>query len=398
MISKEVKNKGIGDDKAIFKMFGLGVATNRDQWAYDKDPIQLENKVQKLITVYDRERKINKGIDYQNFAMKSKLDYSIKWSRDLLKDMQVDKEIIFDKNHIRKSLYRPFCQSHLYFGDGIVDVLGLNRRFFPQNRDDENVCIIFNGFNTTKWDVITAKHSMDLNAFYGGSVHTPLYVYDESGNKTSNVTDWGLALFREKYGKDITEEAIFAYCYAVLSSPNYQEKYADNLKTDYPRIPMYDDFKFYRSRGERLISLHADYDKLELDPQSLDSLVITRDDDYLPTGIENPNKNGVTHPMKIDKKNGVLILDNHNKIENIPLEVFDYKIGSRSALDWIVEYHKPKKLNPEKELHHATLINEGLDTYDWKTIRAYLFDLVPKIVAVSLETLEIYGELSEKEG
>ena len=102
--------------------------------------------------------------------------------------------------------------------------------------------------------------------------------------------------------------------------------------------------------------------------------------------------------MKIDKKNGVLILDNHNKIENIPLEVFDYKIGSRSALDWIVEYHKPKKLNPEKELHHATLINEGLDTYDWKTIRAYLFDLVPKIVAVSLETLEIYGELSEKEG
>ena len=422
LINKTVKTKGIGDDKAIFKLFSNGILTARDTWAYDKIPIQLENKVQKLITVYDKEYTKYKGIDYQDFTMKSKLDYSIKWTRSFLQQMQAQKAIIFDKKHIRQSLYRPFCQSYVYFDRPVCHEPYQNPKIFPEGVEGENLGIAFLmpekqlDFSTLAVNQLTNFH---LNG--RGTFVAPLYVYDEHGAKSSNVTDWGLALFREKYGKDITPESIMQYCYAVLSSPNYQEKYADNLKTDYPRIPMYEDFEFYRSRGERLISLHADYmnvspsDNLTItrkddylptgienpnETMSLSTkpnLIITRKDDYLPTGIENPNKNNVTHPMKIDKNNGVLILDNHNKIENIPLEVFDYKIGSRSALDWIVEYHKPKKLNPEKELHHATLINEGLDTYDWKTIRAYLFDLVPKIVAVSLETLEIYGELSEKE-
>ena len=416
-------------EQALFKTFSLGVNTARDSWAYDKNPIQLENKVQKLVTVYNKEREIwnNRHIKIQTIKvelgrdsnidkkerkakiqelentfqikMNKSLDYSIKWSEHIKLRMIADREMIFDKNHIRKCLYRPFCQSHLYFDSSYVDRVLLNPKLYPKGIEGENICI--NWDQRVSGGALASSQVVDLH-FHGDSIAIPLYSYDESGNKTSNVTDWGLALFRDKYGKDITPEGLMQYCYAVLSSPNYQEKYADNLKTDYPRIPMYDDedrmtegrttFEFYRSRGERLISLHADY--MNVSPS--DNLTITRDDDYLPTGIENPNKNGVTHPMKIDKKNGVLILDNHNKIENIPLEVFDYKIGSRSALDWIVEYHKPKKLNPEKELHHATLINEGLDTYDWKTIRAYLFDLVPKIVAVSLETLEIYGELDKK--
>ena len=46
-------------------------------------------------------------------------------------------------------------------------------------------------------------------------------------------------------------------------------------------------------------------------------------------------------------------------------------------------------------MHHATLINEDLDTYDWKSIRDYLFILIPKIITVSIDTLHIYNELSE---
>lgn len=300
----------------------------------------------------------------------------------------------------------------------------------------ENLCINMPvPISRRPQEVIASKMVSNLDIFgNAGAISIPLYVYDEHGAKSSNITDWGLNLFREKYGDQLSPLDIMQYCYAVLSSPAYQSKYTDNLKTDYPRIPMYDShsagfssisslsenqqdkdqintdsmvadsmvadcmvadrmvFEFYRSRGERLIALHADY--MNIVP--LADLKITRDDDYLPTGIDNPNKNHVTHPMKIDKKSGVLILDNHNKIENIPLEVFNYKIGSRSALDWIVEYHKFKKLNPEKELHHATLINEGLDTYDWQTIRAGLFDLIPRIVRVSLETLEICRELDSK--
>lgn len=91
-----------------------------------------------------------------------------------------------------------------------------------------------------------------------------------------------------------------------------------------------------------------------------------------------------------------LYLDAKNKISGIPQKVYEYKIGTKSALDWVVEYHKFKKLDPEKELHHKTLIEEDLDTYDWKSIRTHLLELIPKIITVSLDTLTIYDELDSK--
>ena len=46
----------------------------------------------------------------------------------------------------------------------------------------------------------------------------------------------------EAEGLKITKDAIFAYCYAVLHDPLYREKYALNLKREFPRIPFYPDF------------------------------------------------------------------------------------------------------------------------------------------------------------
>ena len=163
----------------------------------------------------------------------------------------------------------------------------------------------------------------------------------------------------------------------------------DNPKTDYPRIPLYDNFAQYADWGKRLSTPHADYESAP--PYA--GLTLTREEGYLPEGIGEPNKNGLTHPMRLDKKSGVLHLDAHNRIEGIPAEAFAYTIGSRCALDWAVEYHKVRKLTPAKEAHHATLVNEGLDTYDWATIRAGLFDLLPRLATVSVETVKIWGGL-----
>jgi len=404
LISKVVKNKGIGDEKAIFQLFSNGVLTARDQWAYDKNPKQLAKKVQKLIAVYDKERLIHKGKRLDDFQMKQDLDYSIKWSEHVKLQMIADKNIEFDKSKIRSCLYRPFCQSNLYFDSSYIDRRLQNPKLFPTGAKDENLCIAFNPLPNPLINVLALNTLADIKCNMGGgnggSHIVSLYRYDENGQKISNITDWGLKLFTDRYpilaevSPEERPEQIMEYCYAMLSSPIYQLKYADNLKVDYPRIPLHDDFAFYQSRGRELIKLHAHYE----DVHPYADLKITTDENYLPEGIDNPNKNHVTHPMKIDKKLGILHLDAKNKIENIPLEVFNYKIGSRSALDWIVEYHKFKKLNPQKELHHKTLIDEGLDTYDWKSIRANLLTLIPKIVTVSLDTIKIYDELREQEG
>jgi Type ISP C-terminal specificity domain len=61
----------------------------------------------------------------------------------------------------------------------------------------------------------------------------------------------------------ITKDAIFAYCYAVLHDPAYREKYALNLKREFPRIPFYPDFAQWVAWGETLLKLHIGYEDVK---------------------------------------------------------------------------------------------------------------------------------------
>ena len=66
-----------------------------------------------------------------------------------------------------------------------------------------------------------------------------------------------------KAARKITKEAIFHYCYAVLHDPLYREKYAQNLKREFPRIPFYADFWQWADWGEQLMALHIGYETVE---------------------------------------------------------------------------------------------------------------------------------------
>lgn len=398
LIDKNVKNQKVGkaiEQKAIFKLFSLGIATNRDDWAYDFDKEQLTKKVKYFLKIYNKDRNSFKGINYLNENKNEELDYSIKWSRDLKKDAASNKEYKFNKSNIRESLYRPFVYSYLYFDDGIIDVKGINNTMFPKE-DFNNISLTFtNPEKLWKFANLVSLKLSDLHVFTpSGTINAPLYIY-ENGEKKINITDYALKEFQKKYKEYATHENIFAYCHAILSSPKYQKKYEENLKTDYPRIPFYSQktFNKFVELGKRLIKLQTEFENLK--PYT--NLKIEKDFNYMPKGIENPNKNKFFDFLTIKKDKQTIILDAKNIIENIPKKAFDYKIGTRCALDWIVDYYKPKKLNPQKELHHASLIDNDLTNYDWKNIREYLFDLIPKVIAISVEIVEIFEELERLE-
>ena len=231
---------------------------------------------------------------------------------------------------------------------------------------------------------------MKIPIIPSGTINTPLFVYNND-KPTLNITDYALKIFSKKYKESATEENIFAYCHAVLSSPTYQKNYEDNLKTDYPRIPLYKDFDEFVALGKRLIELQTNFENIE--PYS--DLEIEIDLNYIPKNIDNPNKNNFFDFLKLNKEKSIIILDSKNIIKNIPNKAFDYKIGSRSALDWILDYYKPKKLKPQKELHHKTLIDNNLTKYDWAKIRLFLLDIIPKIINVSIESVDIFERLKK---
>jgi predicted helicase len=370
LISKDVKAKAsgskvAGEENAIFKLYCNGVSTNRDDWVYDFDSKILEKKVRHFLSLYN---------GYVTEKLKStKVPESIKWSRDLKKKLDSKKKFDFEKTEIRDCCYRPFSSRKIYMGAGLVDVPGLFSQFFRDN-NASNYILSFHRTDRFSFSPFISDKPTDLNLLVQyGCCCVPAYYYSEYGTRLDNISDWGLKQFQTHYGDTkITKEAIFYYVYGVLNNPAYKEKYADNLKTEYPRIPFYDDFHQWSAWGKALMVLHIDYEKVK----PCKELKITH-----PAKKHDPL-------LKLNKEEGIITLDAGYVISGIPLKAFDYKLGSRSPIEWVLTGYKPQKYNPDKEEHHKILAAE-FNHYDWQTIRAKLLDLIPRLVTVSLETLEI---------
>lgn len=327
--------------------------------------------------------------------------------------MVKNKEIKFNKNAIRKCLYRPFVKNYVYFDYPIMQRPYQNKKIF-ENENLENICLTFTTPENYRFSNLVTIGLADYHVMLYGTVNAPLYVY-ENGEKKLNITDYAIKEFQKKYKDKATAENIFAYCHAVLSSPKYQKEYEENLKIDYPRIPLYKNFDRFVELGKRLIKLQTEFENFDCHADNNNNVALAH-------CVNNSKKSaqGVSIPcysatekinlkiekdfkympedfsmIKLNKEKGIIIFDGKNRIENIPKKAFDYKIGTRSALDWIIDYYKPKKLNPQKELHHKTLIENGLNSYDYKNIREYLFELIPKVIEISVETVDIFKELEK---
>lgn len=197
-----------------------------------------------------------------------------------------------------------------------------------------------------------------------------------------NVTDWAVRQFQARYGADgvgedaITKDAIFAYCYAALHDPVYRETYALNLKREFPRVPLHDDFARWVGWGQRLLTLHIDYEDVAPHP-------LTR------TDSPNPKRAPGTHPnpkLKSLPEQGRVVVDEDTVLDGIPAAAWTYRLGNRSAIDWVLDQHK------EKTIRDAT-VREKFNTYRFADHKQAMIDLLAKVVTVSLDTVAITGTM-----
>ena len=200
-----------------------------------------------------------------------------------------------------------------------------------------------------------------------------LYNYNNCGKKIENITDWGLEQFHTNYNdKTINKEDIFNYVYAVLHNPEYRKKYEMNLKREFPRIPFYDDFWKWAGWGKKLIDLHINFETVEEYP--------------LKETTTELNKEVYKPKLKANKDTGTIELDNQTTLSGIPKEVWDYKLGNRSALEWILDQYKEKK--PKDPT-----IAEKFNTYRFIDYKYKVIDLLKRVTTVSVETVKIVEEM-----
>ncbi len=363
--------KGTAAD-VIFKTYGIGVNTNRDAWVYNFNRSVLIQNISQMIQTYNAEvarweQRADRDADLDDFVISD--DMAIKWSRNLKRELKRNKIAEYAEHKVRNSLYRPFAKSHLFFDSIMNNEIAYFPTIFPISeveKENRVICVSSVGnsksFQSLMVDVIPDLH------LTGDSQSFPFYIYDEDGtNRRENITDWALENFRTYYGDDtITKWDIFHYNYGLLHHPDYREKYEANLKRDLPHIPFAKDFWGFAEAGARLAEIHVNY---ESQPE------------YALKFIQNPDAHldWRVEKMKFSKDKTSLIYNEFLTLSGIPPRVHDYRLGTRSALAWVVDQYRVKT---DKR---SGIVNDPNRADDPQ----YIVKLIGQVITVSLETVDI---------
>jgi predicted helicase len=375
--SKESKKLNSGNAPAIFRSYTVGVLTARDEVAYDFNRATLTTRIEQFVEDYNAEvdryrrakEKQTKKIDIDKFVSKD-----LKWTHNLKNSLKALQSATTTPNNYRRSLYRPFCKKWLFFDRMLNERVYLTPELFPTEASEDQNMVICCTTHTQMPFSCMVTNCLPNEAVGGRNGQCfGLYGFSADGLKRSdNITDWALAEFRRHYGdSSISKIGIFQYVYAILHHPAYRDRFAQNLQKDIPHIPMAGEFRGCASIGAKLIDLHLGYEKAK--PFDLE----WRENPMEPLSYK------VTGKMKLDKETGTIEVNSSLTLAAIPQEAFDYVLGTRSALEWVVVQYQ---FEQDEEGNITSDPNDP-------TNEQYIVHLIERVTTVSLGTLALIREL-----
>jgi len=376
--------------KSWFITYAIGVATNRDAWVYGYSKQSVENNMLNMIDFYNEQRELlASGVITELVGNADK----ISWTVNLKKDAEKNNPLSYDGTQYVESCYRPFSKQNLYYHKPFIERAGIWRQLYPTN-EHVNIVISLNGNGGSKdFSPLVTNTIPNLHLIENGQ-YFPLYYYtkaehsfqlsvfeDEEDEYTRHdaITDFILKQAQQLYGLKVNKEDIFYYVYGFLHSPEYRETFAADLKKMLPRIPLVEsasDFWAFSRAGRQLADLHLNYETVE--PYDGVNVEFSKDEpSYYVEKMRFPNKT--------DKS--VILFNPHIKITNIPSEAYEYVVNGKSAIEWIMERYA---ITTDKA---SGIVN---NPNDWATEHddpQYIFNLLLRIITVSIETMKIVKAL-----
>ncbi|KSF98713.1 DEAD/DEAH box helicase [Pseudomonas aeruginosa] len=392
------------DAPKLFENFSLGVVTNRDAWAYNASQSKLATNMTSMIGFYNGEvERFNakySGLDTK--ARQAQVDgfidtdpTRISWTHNVKQDLVRNHIYAFESGNMVSSLYRPFTKQWLYYNRRFNERVYQMPRIFPDAGTENLVIGVSAAGEKVAFSALISRHVPSLHFVdIEGSQCFPLYLYDEAAQASDSdlfaepidgglrrrdaVTDAGLAHFQSAYpGESLSKEDLFYYVYGILHSPDYRERFADNLSKELPRIPAVKkaaDFWAFSQAGRALADLHLNYETVEPYPLTIEAKSPLTGADYR------------VEKMKFAKKGdkSTVIYNHRITLKDIPRAAWDYVVNGKAALDWVMER---QAVRTDKA---SGIVN---DANDWAIETMgnpkYPLELFQRVVTVSLETTKI---------
>lgn len=354
-------------DGEVFRDKAIGVSTNRDMWVYGYDRNNVIQNTQRMVENYNSEVvRLNDIRDEKEKANQANSsDNFIKWSTGLKQKLVKGKIIELEDNSVITSLYRPYTKKYLYYQTDIIERPSRYKDVYGS----ENKVIYVTGAGTSRdfscliIDGIPNLHLLDTGQGF--------YRYDNSSKgslfvDTSNISD----SFKKRL--ELMDDEVFYYTYGVLHSKEYRKQYANNLKKALPRIPVLKNKNQYVEVGRKLADLHLNYETIEPYPDAVIE--------------EKVNPSYKVKKMKHPKK-GMLDKIAFNPdvtISNIPEKAYEYVVNGRPAIEWIIDQYQVKMDAKSGIIDDPNLYSDD---------ERYIFDLLLRIINVSVQTVDLVNSL-----
>jgi len=387
-------------DGGIFAKHSNGLVTNRDVWTSNFSHEAVVTNMQHTIEYYNESVGMPSGSGVPVPVDEAR---HISWTRGLRAQRARGRLSEYAASAIVREAYRPFTRHWLYLDKMWNEGVGANDTFFPEDRPNRLIFVMPSDPSGPLAALIVDSVA-DLHLIGSGSVF-PRYIYEKRESATNeldvfgedqpghtrvdNVSDAILSEYRKQYGAEVTKDDIFFYVYGILHSPEYRERFAADLKKMLPRIPKVSDFWGFAKAGRELSELHLGYESVE--PWPLEAVLDGGSThpaapDYstrIPEEALRVTK--MRYVSKADKS--AVIVNARLTLRGIPAEAHEYLLGSRSALDWILERYQIKT---DKA---SGIVNDPNAWGEEHGDPRYIVDLVGRIARVSVETVAIVKAL-----
>jgi predicted helicase len=413
----------VGDKKAseavLFQTYSRGLESGRDYWVYNSSNNNLAKNVSILINNYCSEL-VRLGSKRDSVSINDVMvdPKQISWTSSLLEKIKKGLSLKFQASAVVHSLYRPFNKQWVYFDANLIHRTGQQKKLFP-TQELRNLAIMIKGSWRKVGNIALMVNISPCLLPDGGAQCFPLYLYEKTEGDTTTVggsgelfaeksvtssengytrkdgiSDEGLAHFQQAYPDEaISKEDVFYYVYGLLHSPEYRERFADNLSKELPRIPCVKaagDFWRFSKAGRELAEWHLNYETVEKYPVTLDcgkrSFSQLTDSDFYVKKMKRPkvkNDEG-----KNVNDNSTVIYNEFITVRGIPEEAYDYVVNGKAAIEWVIER---QAVTTDKA---SGIVN---DANDWaiETIgnAKYPLELLQRVITVSLETMKIVNNL-----
>lgn len=363
----------------VFLNSAIGVSTGRDSWMIGFSREKTLRNAKRLVENYNLEvDRISKICNPSNEDLDRNPE-KLKWTSELEKSSLAGEKLTLQGKAI-PFFYRPFTKKWLVYDKKLVHRPG---KYFAKWGNKNKVIVTTGRSASRPFSVLASACIPDYHAEDTGQ---GFMRYDNSDSPDSLFQvghDNMNQAFADKLGLSLDDT--FAYVYGLLNSPEYQQKYANDLKKDLARIPIVANKEKYVEVGKKLMNLHINYEEV---PVYSDVKIIAKED---PSYVVKKMKFGKKLDPETNRKvndRSKIIFNSDITVENIPEKAYEYIVNGRSAIEWIMDQYQVK-----------TDKKSGItdDPNDFSDDPKYIFNLLLRIINVSVQTVDLVNSLPKLE-